>query len=184
MGSGEELVLKRTPVVSLAQLPGDLEDDDALWVDEYRARRSIDLVRVCQVCSLVEDARIRHLEFVAIDAGLILAVPDVHPDHLEPAALIVTGDAVKLGLLSPAGTAPRCPEVEEQRMAAEVFQRDAVCVEVGPNPVGGLVPHQCLALIGLRQRLLQAAGPDQDHAQTKRRNPHAPTAPTPRPPPL
>src|SRR5258708_39882934 len=52
MSRGEELVVQRPPVIGLAQLPGDLEDDDALWVDEYRPRRRIDLVRVSQVCGL------------------------------------------------------------------------------------------------------------------------------------
>jgi len=46
-----------------------------------------------------------------------------------------------------------------------------VAVEVGANPVGGLVPYQGLALIGLRERLLQAAGADQKQPEAERRQP-------------
>jgi hypothetical protein len=53
-----------------------------------------------------------------------------------------------------------------------------VAVKVGPHPIRGLVPHQCLALIGLRQRLLQAAGAEQDQAQTERHQPCARTSQT------
>src|SRR5258708_3692564 len=163
----KELVVQRATVVGLAQLSGDLEDDYALHVDEDGAGRGIDLIRVSQACRLVEDARVRHLELVAIDASLILAIPDVDPNNLEAATLIVAGDAVETGLLGPAGAAPRCPEVEEQRLAAEVFQRDAVAVEIGPDPVRGLVSHGDLALIRLGEGLLQAAGAEQGQAETE-----------------
>jgi hypothetical protein len=116
--------------------------------------------------ALIEQRRVRQPEVAVecVDAGRVFGV-GVDRDERDALRLQLGGQLCQVRRLGLAVRAPRCEQLEQHRLAAEVRQADGL-------PLGGLERERRserarLQQVGVRGRLSRAGGLVFEHAHTR-----------------
>src|SRR3990172_2571433 len=129
----------RSPI-RLKERPGEHAPDHSFSIDEERRRQAEQAVGVAHLAVDVDADGKVHPEVLRERTRGVLSFLEVHTDDHQPLVLIPVVGAHQLRHLFAAGNAPGRPEVDHDRLAAQVAQAQLAAVQPVQQENGGQIP--------------------------------------------